>query len=218
MIIKVFLQRFSWLFPQFKFNKKFNKKLKSLKSYLKSLSHHKSLLYNQQIYIQVILFVMQYFQYFYYTPINQESGQGNDYVNHNPTSDVTSDITSDVTSAQYNPGLDKNNPENMIQYTHNNKYYVSSYNEDDPNNPYRRSEQIYKIKSLVDHIQGIKRYRDISKGWIWDDRHKEFIVARTHESEDLDRYLQDIWDNVDTYTTKKQLITLKDLEKLWSYL
>jgi hypothetical protein len=108
------------------------------------------------------------------------------------------------------PNLDPRNSDNMLIYLKDGNWHIASFNENDPKNPYRRAELIYQIKDLVYRIQCIKTLRDYTKGFVWNEWRRYIVEARTPESYALDKYFQDIFDNVDTYTTKELVRTLKE--------
>lgn len=110
------------------------------------------------------------------------------------------------------------NPENMLGYMKDGRQYIASLNEDDPQNPYRRVDLINKIRELVYSIQCIKTQRDYTRGFVWNEWRRYIVEARTPESYAQDKYFQDIYDNVDTYTTKELLKTLKELKQFWDYM
>ena len=114
--------------------------------------------------------------------------------------------------------VDPYHPDNMLCYIRDGRLYIASLHENDPNNPYRRADLIYKIKDLIDSIQGIKRLRDMTRGFVWNEWRRYYVEARTPESYAQDKYFQDIYDNVDSYTTRELIRTLKELKQFWDYM
>ena len=116
------------------------------------------------------------------------------------------------------PTYDPYHPDNMLCYIRDGRQYIASLHENDPQNPYRRADLIYKIKDLIDSIQGIKRLRDMTRGFVWNEWRRYYVEARTPESYAQDKYFQDIYDNVDSYTTRELIRTLKELKQFWDYM
>lgn len=116
------------------------------------------------------------------------------------------------------PTTDPYHPENMLCYIRDGKQCIASFNENDPQNPYRRADLIYKIRDLIDSIQGIKGLRDITRGYIWNEWRRSIVEARTPDSYAQDKYFDDIYDNVDSYTTRELIRTLKELKQFWDYM
>ena len=85
-------------------------------------------------------------------------------------------------------------------------YDINSY--DDPINPHNRDQQIYDIRSLVDHIQGIKRMKSVLHGYYWNAWRNILVQERTNESADFSTYLNEIESNLPHYSTRT-LIRIK---------
>lgn len=117
-----------------------------------------------------------------------------------------------------NQSQNKFNPEDTLCYFRDGKQYIAHPNNIDPNNPYKRADLIYQIKDLVYRIQCIKTLRDYTKGFVWNEWRRYIVEARTPESYALDKYFQDIFDNVETYTTKELIKTLMEQRQFWDHM
>ena len=86
------------------------------------------------------------------------------------------------------------------------------------NYPYPRDELIIKVKTLIDEIQLLKGLKDISRGYIYNSQTGFNIYARTPDSTEFDKWLEFVWQNIDSFSDNEILIYYKDFLRLKRYL
>lgn len=101
----------------------------------------------------------------------------------------------------------------VLEGDHFRVYDINS--EDTSNNIYNRAQLCNDIRSRIEDILGIKRYREIRDGYFWNPWRKWIVLFRTNESYQFERYLELIAENCEQYSTPKLVEILKELNRFW---
>lgn len=93
---------------------------------------------------------------------------------------------------------------------------VIDINSDDvKHNIYNRKQLCSQIRDCIEEIIQMKRCKEARDGYFWNVWRQWIVLFRTDESKYFEQYLDQIFDNCDTYSTEKLIYIKKELYRFW---